>query len=240
MSQPRRVSEALDITGPLQVVRRTGPLGPALASARTDWPAHATLTWWAIEQPALVLGSAQPADDVDERAAAAHGVEVLRRASGGGAVLLTPGDVVWGDLTIPPDHPRWSDDVVLAADWVGDAWIEALVELGLAAASCERHHGNLVRSRWSTKVCFAGLGPGEVQWNGRKVVGISQRRSRHGARFQMAALLRWNPSTMVRLLALGDEDRLVATAALDVVATGLPVLAPALERAFARALSRRS
>jgi hypothetical protein len=56
----------------------------------------------------------------------------------------------------------------------------------------------------------------------------------------MAALLRWTPGAMVRLLALDDEDRLAATAALDVVATGLPVLAPALERAVARALSRRS
>ena len=240
MSEPRRVPDPRDIAGRLPVVERTGPLGPAFASARTEWPGRATLTWWAIEQPALVLGSAQPAEHVDERAAAAHGVDVLRRASGGGAVLLTPGDVVWGDLVIPPDHPRWSDDVVLAAEWVGDAWVEALVELGLAAASCERHHGNLVRSPWSTRVCFAGLGPGEVRWNGRKVVGISQRRSRHGARFQMAALLRWTPSAMVRLLALDDDDRLAARAALDVVATGLPVPAPALERAVARALSRRS
>jgi lipoate-protein ligase A len=198
------------------------------------------LTWWDIDRPALVLGSAQPATHVDERAAAACGVEVLRRASGGGAVLLTPGDVVWGDLVIGPEHPRWSDDVVAAAAWVGDAWVEALVELGLAGAALQRHRGNLVRTRWSSVVCFAGLGPGEVLWNGRKVLGISQRRTRRGARFQMAAVLRWDPTALVRLLALAPEDRAAAAAALDVVATGLPVPALALERAVARALSRRS
>ncbi len=222
----------------LDVVHGTGPLGPALASARTDWPARATLTWWAIERPALVLGSAQPADHVDVCAASALGVEVLRRARGGGAVLLAPGDVLWADLVIPPDHPQWSDDVVRAADWVGDAWIEALVEVGLCEAALARHRGNLVRSRWSNQVCFAGLGPGEVLWNGRKVVGISQRRSRRGARFQVATLLRWDPTTMVRLLALDDAERLAARAALDVVATGLPVPALALELALARSLAR--
>ncbi len=240
MIDPRGDVEGLRIVEGVSVERRSGPLGPALAAARTEWPARTTLTWWAIEQPALVLGSAQPADHVDERAAAALGVEVLRRASGGGAVLLSPGDVLWGDLVIQPGHAQWSDDVVSAADWVGEAWIEALVELGLAAGSLRRHCGNLVSSRWSSQVCFAGRGPGEVSWNGRKVVGISQRRSRRGARFQMAALLRWDPATMVRLLALDAEDRLAATAALDVVATGLPVAGPALERAFVRALSRRS
>jgi len=238
MSEPAQV-EALLVEA-LLVDARSGPIGGALETARTDWPDRATLTWWTIDRPTLVLGSAQPADHVDEEAAAALGVDVLRRASGGGAVLLAPGDVVWGDVVIPPGHPRWSDDVVAAADWVGEAWIEALIELGLAADSLERHQGNLVTSRWSSEVCFAGRGPGEVLWNGRKVVGLSQRRSRRGARFQMAALLRWNPTTIVRLLALDDEERTAATAALDAVATGLPVLAPALQAAVGSALSRRS
>lgn len=33
-------------------------------------------------------------------------------------------------------------------------------------------------------MCFAGVGAGEVLLDGRKVVGISQRRARDGARFQ--------------------------------------------------------
>jgi lipoate-protein ligase A len=68
-------------------------------------------------------------------------------------------------------------------------------------------------------VCFAGLGPGEVSVNGRKVVGISQRRSRQGARFQCAALLEWRPQEMVDLFGLKPADR--ASADLGERAVGL-------------------
>jgi lipoate-protein ligase A len=82
---------------------------------------------------------------------------------------------------------------------VGEAWAAALGELGVSA---EVHRGPLVRSEWSTEVCFAGLGPGEVTVDGRKVVGISQRRTRAAARFQCAALGRWDPAAAVTLLGL--------------------------------------
>ena len=49
---------------------------------------------------AIVLGSTQPVAMVDQGVAAATGTEVVRRRSGGGAVLLVPGDVTWGDVTI--------------------------------------------------------------------------------------------------------------------------------------------
>ena len=54
---------------------------------------------------------------------------------------------------------------------------------------------------WCPLVCFAGLGPGEVLRDGDKLVGISQRRSRAGARFQCAVHIRWSPSVLVALLA---------------------------------------
>ena len=40
------------------------------------------------------------------------GVAVVRRRSGGGAVLLDPGGVVWVDVVVPRHDPRWDDDVV--------------------------------------------------------------------------------------------------------------------------------
>jgi lipoate-protein ligase A len=36
-------------------------------------------------------------------------------------------------------------------------------------------------------VCFAGVGPGEVLTGDRKLVGLSQRRTRHGIRIQCQA-----------------------------------------------------
>lgn len=64
------------------------------------------------------------------------------------------------------------------------------------------------RREWSSLVCFAGLAGGEVTGaGGRKVVGISQRRTRHGSLFQCACLLRWAPADLLSLLALRPADR---------------------------------
>ena len=52
------------------------------------------------------------------------------------------------------------------------------------SATLTVHDGPMAGGRWAELVCFAGLGPGEVLVAGRKLVGISQRRTRHGSRFQ--------------------------------------------------------
>ena len=98
------------------------------------------------------------------------------------------------------------------------------------------HTGEMIRTLWSSAVCFAGVGPGEVLVDGAKVVGISQRRTRAGARFQCAVMRTWDPSELARIFAPG-EWREVADL-LDPVAVGIADL-PALEAAFLTALSSR-
>jgi len=68
-------------------------------------------------------------------------------------------------------------------------------------------------------VCFAGRGPGEILVDGRKVVGISQRRDRSGARFQCTALLAWPADVLVDLLGLTPTDE----ALRDLAAAAAPV-----------------
>ena len=75
------------------------------------------------------------------------------------------------------------------------------------------------RREWSSLVCFAGLARGEVT-AARKVVGISQRRTRHGSLFQCACLLRWAPADLLSLLALSPAERARAEAELSDVAFG--------------------
>jgi lipoate---protein ligase len=171
-----------------------------------------------VTAPALVLGSTQPH-------VAAAGIDVVRRRSGGGAVLVRPGDVVWVDVFVPAGDPLSQDDVGRAFHWLGRAWTTALATLGIDA---RWHDGPLVCTPWCRQVCFAGLGPGEVTVAGRKVVGLAQRRTRAGALFQCAALRRWEPQDLVDLLGL-DAD---AAAELPSLATGLDVPAADLEQAF--------
>jgi lipoate-protein ligase A len=170
-----------------------------------------------VTRPTLVLGSSQGDDAVDWHRAAGRGVEVVRRRSGGSAVLVEPGSAVWVDVTIPAGDPLWDHDVGRAFHWLGAAWAEVLVAGGVAASW---HDGPMRRGGWSDKVCFAGLGPGEVTIDGRKVVGLSQRRTREAVLFQCCAALRWEPERILDLLALDDGDRARGAAELAEVAVG--------------------
>ncbi len=160
-----------------------------------------------VDRPALVLGSTQADQVADGDACAAAAVEVVWRRSGGGAVLLDPGAVVWLDVELPRDDLLWDDDVGRAAWWVGDAVAAALRDLGVPSPTV--HRGRLERGRWGDLVCFAGLGPGEVTVGagGPKVAGLSQRRTRAGARLQCAVPLAWDPGRLASLLALDAARR---------------------------------
>jgi lipoate-protein ligase A len=209
---------------------------PASFHAR-DLPSPVTRAVWVCDPtgPALVMGSSQSADTVDAVACASAGVAVVRRRSGGGAVLVEPGGLLWLDVLLPADDPLWVDDVGRAFLWLGDVWAAALGALGVDVAV---HRGGLEASRWSDRVCFAGLGTGEVvlAGTGTKVVGISQRRTREGARFQCAALARWEPEALVALLALEPAERTEAVEALTGAAAGVDAPLDALLQAFEAAL----
>ncbi|CAA9252423.1 MAG: hypothetical protein AVDCRST_MAG50-2319 [uncultured Acidimicrobiales bacterium] len=182
-----------------------------------------SITLIQVEAMALVLGSTQPADSVDVDACRRHGIEVVRRRSGGGAVLVGPGEVLWVDVVLPRSDALWTDDVSHSSRWLGEAWSAALGDVGVAGGTT--HAGALVCRRWSGAVCFAGLAPGEVTVGARKAVGIAQRRSRGGARFQCAVPRAWRPTLMTELLGLDDR----ATADLtDIVHVVPPAAASAL------------
>jgi lipoate---protein ligase len=208
------------VTAPWSVERLTGT---ATELHSRDMPEPVGRAAWVLEAiaPALVLGSTQPWVDAGE-------LEVCRRRSGGGAVLVGPHDL-WIDVLVPRGDPLWDDDVGRAAHWLGEVWVEAL---GVGTV----HTGRLVRTAWSDLVCFAGIGPGEVLVDGAKVVGISQRRTRAGARFQCVVLRDWDAAELAHIFG-GDRWGEVADA-LAPLATGVRELR-LLEAAFLAALTSR-
>jgi lipoate-protein ligase A len=161
-----------------------------------------TLWWCRPSAPALVLGSRQSPAIVDLAACSRLGLDVVGRRSGGGAVLVEPGTMLWLDIVVPrtamPEGVD-ADDVRASMVWAGERWAAALAASAPRAGGGDRsgfevHRGGMVTSDWSDLVCFAGIGPGEVLVGDRKLVGLSQRRTRRGLRIQ--GLLHLAPATI--------------------------------------------
>ncbi len=178
-----------------------------------------------VTAPAVVLGSTQPEGVVDLRRAGAAGITVARRRSGGGAVLVAEDDPVWVDVWVPSGDELWHADVGRAFDWLGAAWARALGRIGVPGLSVHRK-GPVAPTRWAKLVCFGGVGSGEVITpEGRKVVGLAQRRNREGVWFHGACVIRWDPVPLVTVLDIPEGERHEAASALAVAAVGVADLA---------------
>lgn len=136
-------------------------------------------------------------------------------------MLVEPATSCWIDVLIPRDHQLWDDDIGRAFDWIGKVWALALTSLGVPG--CQVHSGELENRSHGRLLCFAGLGPGEVVAEGSKVVGLSQRRTKQGARFQGLAISEWNPAPIKQFLTPG---LLPQSLDIDAVKVGHPALTP--------------
>ncbi len=177
-----------------------------------------------VERPTVVLGSTQPGTVVDAERASRAGVAVVRRRSGGGAVLLRPQAQVWADLWVPRDDPLWSVEPRASAILVGEWWARALGSRGLGV-----HRGASVPAPapGSDVICFAGIGPGEVTWRGRKVVGLAQWRSREGVLVHGCAYRRWDAAAIADLVSRPLPTRRALASAIQDAGAGLDDLVPA-------------
>ncbi len=156
------------------------------------------------EDRAVVLGSTQRTSVLDLAEIRRRELGVVRRRSGGGAVVVEPGALSWFDVLLPGGDPLAETDVSRSALWLGDAVADALRSLGLPACDLIER---ATPSSWSSLVCFAGCSAGEVLVAGRKAVGISQRRTRAGARFQVMVLHHLDPTATAALFALDANHR---------------------------------
>ena len=208
------------MTTPLMEWGRHDWTGTAADFHAMELPAERALWWCQVQDPTVILGSTQTVDDVDQNIAVESGLLVSRRRSGGGAVFVHPTDSVWVDITISRNDPLWKDDVVQSMLWLGDLFVAALSSWVQA---------QVYRDSFSTGVdgrvvCFASSSPGEVFVGTDKLVGISQRRSRDGARFQCVLYRQWQPTEWSHVLASPDvRSRLadIPVATLDIPALTL-------------------
>ena len=144
----------------------------------------------------LVLGSSQDDACINYEYARKIDVGIARRRTGGGAVFVDPHTLFWIDLFVPRGHHLWNDDIEVASIWMGGVWRNALDSLGVDS---QIHDRPFVKDSLAELVCFGGRAPGELLIRKKKILGISQRRTKQGVRFQCALSLGWRPEEWVDL-----------------------------------------
>ncbi len=145
-----------------------------------DGPVAPAIWWCRPTDDAIVIGSRQSVEVVDEAACRRTGLSIVRRRSGGGAVVMRRSSILWIDVVLP--RAIAPDDVRGSMVWIGECWRDVMTPE--VDAPLTVHRGGMQCSDWSDLVCFAGVGPGEVLVGSDKLVGLSQRRTRHGIRVQ--------------------------------------------------------
>jgi lipoate-protein ligase A len=133
-----------------------------------------TLRLYAWAPPCLSLGYAQPYGDVDPTRLAAHGWEVVRRPTGGRAILHT--DELTYAVIAPLDEPRLAGSVLESYQRLSQALLEALHRLGIPAQVQEKAPaaGN------QNPVCFEVPSNYEITIQGKKLIGSAQARRKEG------------------------------------------------------------
>jgi lipoate-protein ligase A len=147
------------------------------------------LRFYAWSPPCLSLGRGQPWAEADRAACRAAGVDVVRRPTGGRAILHT--DELTYSLALLHDDPRAAGDVLDSYRRLSVGLLDGLQSLGVEAVqvtgpSTDPEAGQpqaatepLDRLRQSP-VCFEMASDYEITVGGRKLVGSAQWRSRGG------------------------------------------------------------
>lgn len=197
-----------------------------------DLPMGRKTAWrFVADRPTIVLGSAQSESWLDAGAVDSLGADVVVRRSGGGMVLLVPGEHVWIDITVPREDALWDDDISKSFDWLGNLWASQIKALD-PSVDATVHSGKSEFVDDGRVICHAGIGAGEVVVGDSKIVGLSQRRTRMGARFQCILFSKFDPEVCLSLMSteyrsLGLRNRLERSAYVldNAVEVGESVLA---------------
>ena len=143
-----------------------------------------TLRLYAWDPACLSLGHAQPFSDVDTTRLNERGWEIVRRATGGRAILHT--DELTYSVIAPNDEPRVAGSVLESYNRLAQALLlavknlELLVEMKeLVGHVSEVPAGGNVTSTINP-VCFEVLSAYEITVDGKKLIGSAQARKKEG------------------------------------------------------------
>jgi lipoate-protein ligase A len=160
-----------------------------------------TLRLYAWEPACLSLGYAQPLTDVDVPRLLARGWEMVRRLTGGRAVLHT--DEITYSVIAPLDEPRVAGTVLESYRRLAAALVEALRLLSLPV---EVQEHNRTSGKTPNPVCFEVPSTSEITIGGKKLVGSAQARRKEGILQHGSLPLTGDLRRILQVLVFPDEE----------------------------------
>ena len=136
------------------------------------------LRLYAWQPPCLSLGYAQPFTDVDQAALQANGWELVRRPTGGRAILHT--DELTYSVCGPASDPRLAGSVLESYRVLAQALLNALELLHIPAQALEKTAAAPAKHGDQNPVCFETPSNYEITVAGKKLVGSAQARRKEG------------------------------------------------------------
>jgi len=180
-------------------------LDEAIAEAAADGAVPPSLRFYRWHLPTVSLGRHQKAADVDEAQLATRGYDLVRRTTGGRAILHT--DELTYSVAGPVTDPLMAGGVMDAYLRFSNALLSGLEVLGLVANKA----GARTRTpRDLSAVCFEAPSAYEITAGGLKLMGSAQSR-RKGYVLQHGSLPLWGDITRlvdVRAVSPAGKERL--------------------------------
>lgn len=137
-----------------------------------------TLRLYAWSPACLSLGYAQPFSDVDQARLSTRGWHVVRRLSGGRAILHT--DELTYSITGPKNEPHLAGSVLDSYRRLSQALLQALHLLEIPAEVLSNPHDTQSDKNQPDAVCFETPSNYEITVQGKKMIGSAQTRKKAG------------------------------------------------------------
>lgn len=151
-------------------------LDEAIATAVRRHDAPPTLRLYGWTGPAVSLGCFQKAADVDIAYCSTRNIPVIRRPTGGRAILH--GNELTYSFAVRTDLSPFSQGLLESYRIISSAFARAFRKLGLCVESKDRRERGRVLVR--SPLCFQSSSYGEILSNNRKIVGSAQKRWKNG------------------------------------------------------------
>jgi lipoate-protein ligase A len=196
-----------------------------------------TLRFFGWIPACLSLGQAQPSADVDREACRTDGVDVVRRPTGGRAILHT--DELTYSVIAPDNEPRVVGTIVESYRRLSEGLLTGLMLMGVPTHQAERPDNH---DSDQGPICFEVPSNYEIVFGGKKLVGSAQMR-KAGVVLQHGTLpLRGDIARISQyLISQPDADRVRQRATTVEAAIGRVLdfedAARCMANGFARALN---